>query len=59
MEEKPINKLCIEHLKKNQIYFEKICELLESGEVLAVECIFGELLQGIKNKNEKEIIKKY
>jgi predicted nucleic acid-binding protein len=49
----------IEHLKKNQIYFEKICELLESGEVLAVECIFGELLQGIKNKNEKEIIKKY
>ena len=26
----------IEHLKKNQIYFEKICELLESGEVLGV-----------------------
>jgi len=49
----------IEHLKKNQIYFEKICELLERGEVLAVECVFGELLQGIKNENEKELIKKY
>ena len=36
----------------NQNYFEKICELLESGEVLAVECIFGELLQRVKNKNE-------
>ena len=42
----------IEHLKKNQIFFDKICELLESGEVLAVECIFGELLQRVKNKNE-------
>ena len=28
----------------------------ENREVLAVECIFGELLQGAKNKQEKEII---
>jgi len=49
----------IEHLKNNPNYFPKICKLLENGEVLAVECIFGELLQGVKNKNEREIIQKY
>jgi hypothetical protein len=32
---------------------------LEGREVLAVECIFGELLQGIKNKHEKEVILDY
>jgi predicted nucleic acid-binding protein len=30
--------------------------LLESGEILAVECVFGELLQGVKNKSEKETL---
>ena len=49
----------IEHLKGNKPYFAKTCKLLESMEVLAVECIFGELLQGVKNPREKEIIKKY
>jgi len=46
----------IEHLRNNQLYFPKVKKLLENKEVLAVECIFGELLQGIKNKSEKEII---
>jgi len=46
----------IEHLRNNQLYFPKVSKLLENGEILAVECIFGELLQGIKNKSEKEII---
>jgi len=46
----------IEHLRNNQLYFPKIRKLLENREVLAVECVFGELLQGIKNKSEKEII---
>ena len=46
----------IEHLKNNQNYFPKISKYLESGEILAVECVFGELLQGVKNKKEKEII---
>jgi len=49
----------IEHLRNNQNYFPKICRLLESMEVLAVECVFGELLQGVKNKKEKEIIIKF
>ena len=46
----------IEYLKNNQDYFPIIKELLENREVLAVECIFGELLQGSKNKSEREII---
>ena len=46
----------IEHLKNNQDFFPKISKLLESGEILAVECIFGELLQGVKKEIEKEII---
>jgi predicted nucleic acid-binding protein len=46
----------IEHLKNNQNFFPKISKLLESGEILAVECIFGELLQGVKDKFEKDII---
>jgi hypothetical protein len=32
---------------------------LEKKEILAVECVFGELLQGIKNKYEEEIIINY
>ena len=49
----------IEHLKNNPEFFPKISKLLESGEILAVECVFGELLQGVKNKKENEIILKF
>ena len=49
----------IEHLRNNQKYFPIICRLLENRDVLAVECVFGELLQGVKNKKEKEIIIKF
>jgi predicted nucleic acid-binding protein len=46
----------IEHLRNNKGFFPKVIALLESWEVLAVDCIFGELLQGVKNNYEKEII---
>ena len=49
----------IEYLRNNKNYFPEIRKLLESGEILAVECVFGELLQGVKNKIEKEIILKF
>ena len=49
----------IEHLKNNQKYFSRVSELLDSREVLAVEFVFGELLQGVKSEYEKEIIKNY
>jgi len=46
----------IEHLKGNRNFFVKVCKLLETNEILAIECVFGELLQGVKNKTEKDII---
>jgi predicted nucleic acid-binding protein len=49
----------IEYLKNNQAFFPKIRKLLESREILAVECVFGELLQGIKTETEREIIIDY
>jgi len=49
----------IEFLKQNPLYTSKVNELLENREVLAVEFIFGELLQGAKNKHEKRIVIDY
>lgn len=49
----------IEFLKGNPQYFSIIGRLLEDQKVIAVECIFGELLQGTKSKKEREIIKAY
>ena len=46
----------IEYLKGTQNFYPKISKWLESREVLAIECIFGELLQGVKNNREKTII---
>jgi hypothetical protein len=49
----------VEFLKGYQPYFLRLSKLLEEGQVLAMECIFGELMQGAKNKHEREIIKEY
>jgi len=49
----------IEYLRNDPAYFPEISKLLESGEILAVDCIFGELLQGVKNKTERDIILKF
>jgi len=46
----------IEYLKGTQNFYPKISKWLETKEVLAIECIFGELLQGAKNDREKTII---
>jgi len=46
----------IEHLRNNPRYFPKVSALLENREILAVECVFGELLQGVKKKEEKDIV---
>jgi predicted nucleic acid-binding protein len=47
----------IEFLKKHEPYFTTISPLLEQKEILAVECVFGELLQGVKNEEEQNIHK--
>ncbi len=49
----------IEFLKNNPDYFSDVKSLLENQQVLAVECIFGELLQGAKSKREIEILSLY
>ena len=49
----------IEHLKNNQDFFPKIRKMLESQEILAVECVFGELLQEAKTGYEKETISEF
>jgi predicted nucleic acid-binding protein len=55
----PDTSLWIEFLKNNREYFAKVKHLLENQQILAVECIFAELLQGAKNKREIEIISLY
>jgi predicted nucleic acid-binding protein len=42
----------IEFLKNNSDYYSKVKDLLENRKVLAIECVFGELLQGAKSKRE-------
>ncbi len=49
----------IEFLKGNQDIFPLMQELLERKCIIAVECIFGELLQGVKTEREKDIILEY
>ena len=49
----------IEYLKNNENFYPQIRDFLEKKEILAVECVFGELLQGVKNKYEQEIIYSY
>ncbi len=49
----------IEFLKNNPVYYSTVKDLLENRKILVIECIFGELLQGAKNKREIEVISLY
>jgi predicted nucleic acid-binding protein len=49
----------IEFFRGNEPYFTKLKELIESSYVLAHEVVFGELLQGCKNKAELNFILEY
>jgi predicted nucleic acid-binding protein len=49
----------IEFLKGNPIFFNPLQELLEKQSVLTIDCIFAELLQGAKDKRERDIIISY
>ncbi len=49
----------IEFLKNNPKFFPKMQTLLEKNHIIAIECIFGELLQGTRSKREREIILSY
>ncbi|GMO26182.1 MAG: hypothetical protein Ta2B_06280 [Termitinemataceae bacterium] len=43
----------IEFLRRNVKYFDPISQMLTKMDILAVEVVFGELLQGVKNKREE------
>jgi predicted nucleic acid-binding protein len=49
----------IEYFKGNEKYFDFIQELLEKNEIITIELIFAELLQGARNKKETEMLKSY
>jgi predicted nucleic acid-binding protein len=49
----------IEFLKSHEPIFTRLRDLLERREVITISPIFGELLQGVKNRNEKSIILEY
>ena len=49
----------IEFLKGNSAYTSRITAILEQGLGYACEPVFGELLQGAKNRRETEIIRRY
>lgn len=49
----------IDYFKGNEKYFDFIQNLLEKNEILTIELIFAELLQGARNKKETEMLKSY
>ncbi len=49
----------IEFFKGREPYFSDLKELIEESEVLVHDVIFGELLQGCKNKKEVNFILEY
>ena len=49
----------IAFFKKQTDVFEAARVVLEDGEALGLECVFGELLQGAKNARERNLILSY
>ncbi len=49
----------IEFLKGNQDFFAPMIDLMEKGEIYSLELIFAELLQGVKNTRELNLIKDF
>ena len=49
----------IEFLKRRESFFSQLDALLRQRQIVAIECIFGELLQGAKSKDEFGIIEAY
>lgn len=49
----------IEFFRGKEPIFTKLKELIESSDVLAHEVVFGELLQGCKNKSEVNFVVDY
>jgi predicted nucleic acid-binding protein len=46
----------VEFLKGHQPYFDQMNQLLEDRQILAVEPVFGELLQGARDDRERRVL---
>ena len=49
----------IEFLRGNAKYSAIFSDLIEQRQVQVIECVFGELLQGVKNEKEATVIQEY
>ncbi|TGK81969.1 PIN domain-containing protein [Leptospira noumeaensis] len=49
----------IEFFRGKEPFFSKLTGLIETSEVIAHEVVFGEILQGCKNKTEHEFVLDY
>jgi predicted nucleic acid-binding protein len=55
----PDTSIWIEFFKANEPYYSKIKDLIEKGQVFAVEPVFAELLQGARSKRERKLLLGY
>ena len=49
----------IEFFKRQPSVFSTVTSLLESQSIIAAECVFGELLQGVKDSRERTVVLGY
>ena len=49
----------IEYFKQHSEYVTDVQQLLEGQAVIAIEPVFSELLYGVRNRKEKELIESY
>lgn len=49
----------VEFFRQNSAYVDEIRALLERQKVITIEPVFSELLYGVRNKKEKELIQSY
>lgn len=49
----------IEFFKANELFYTKLKYLIDTGQILSVEPVFAELLQGARNKRERNLLLNY
>jgi len=49
----------IEFFRANSDYIDLMSAIIEERKIFAVECIFGELLQGVRSKRESQFVTEY
>ena len=55
----PDTSIWIDFFRGREPYFTQLAERMENGEVIAVEWVFGEILQGTRNAKERRVVLSY